>query len=233
MTEKEKQTKQAHFPKFTFDDVLALQCCMETVKKVQEDKELYEKLNLIHSKIYDAYWLEKQDEQASLQNNKNVDLTKILKDCPKGWKFWSPIFGEVEFVYNYGEKGFVNVSVGDGSEWSFASDATIFFGNIKSREVMLYPSKELRDWSKFTAPWYKKEKFDPRTLKTFNKVLVRDEKYLAWRCGFFSHKSCDNASFPYITVGQSYRYCIPYNDETKRLVGTTEEASEYYRYWED
>ena len=50
-----EQTKQAHFPKFTFDDVLALQCCMETVKKVQEDKELYEKLNLIHSKIYDAY----------------------------------------------------------------------------------------------------------------------------------------------------------------------------------
>ena len=26
-----------------------------------------------------------------------LDLTKILKNCPKGWKFWSPIFGEVEF----------------------------------------------------------------------------------------------------------------------------------------
>ena len=51
-----KYTKQVHYPKFTFDDVLALQCCMETVKKVQEDKELYEKLNLIHSKIYDAYY---------------------------------------------------------------------------------------------------------------------------------------------------------------------------------
>lgn len=50
-----KHTKQVHYSKFTFDDVLALQCCMETVKKVQEDKELYEKLNLIHSKMYDAY----------------------------------------------------------------------------------------------------------------------------------------------------------------------------------
>lgn len=62
MTEKEKQdkqTKQVYFPKFTFDDVLALQCCMETVKKVQEDKELYEKLNLIHSKMYDTYCIEK------------------------------------------------------------------------------------------------------------------------------------------------------------------------------
>lgn len=55
LEKKGEQKKQVHFPKFTFDDVLALQCCMETVKKVQEDKELYEKLNLIHSKIYDAY----------------------------------------------------------------------------------------------------------------------------------------------------------------------------------
>lgn len=48
---------------FTFDDVLALQCCMETVKKVQEDKDLYEKLKDIHGRVYDAYQLEKQGEQ--------------------------------------------------------------------------------------------------------------------------------------------------------------------------
>ena len=67
MTEKEKtivllekqseQKKQMYFPKFTFDDILALQCCMETVKKVQEDKELWEERNLRHSKMYDADWL--------------------------------------------------------------------------------------------------------------------------------------------------------------------------------
>lgn len=54
---------QVIFPTFTFDDVLALQCCMETVKKVREDKDLYEKLNDLHSRVYDAYHLEKQDEQ--------------------------------------------------------------------------------------------------------------------------------------------------------------------------
>ena len=59
-----EQKKRMYFPKFTFDDILALQCCMETVKKVQEDKELYEQLTLIHSKMYDAYWFEKQGEQA-------------------------------------------------------------------------------------------------------------------------------------------------------------------------
>ena len=29
--------------------------------------------------------------------NENIDLTKILKNCPKGWKFYSLIYGEVKF----------------------------------------------------------------------------------------------------------------------------------------
>ena len=29
--------------------------------------------------------------------NNNIDLKKILKECPKGWKIYTPIFGEVEF----------------------------------------------------------------------------------------------------------------------------------------
>ena len=64
-----KTINNVHFPKFTFDDVLALQRCMETVKKVQEDKELYEQLNLIHDKIHDAYWLGKQGETSPILSN--------------------------------------------------------------------------------------------------------------------------------------------------------------------
>ena len=30
--------------------------------------------------------------------NENIDLTKILKDCPKGTKLYSIIHGEVEFI---------------------------------------------------------------------------------------------------------------------------------------
>ena len=29
--------------------------------------------------------------------NENIDLTKILKDCPKDWKFYSSIYGSVKF----------------------------------------------------------------------------------------------------------------------------------------
>lgn len=163
--------------------------------------------------------------------NENIDLTKILKDCPKGWKFWSPIFGEVEFERNYENKGFFNVSlVEDGTEWSFVYDATIFLGNIKSREIMLYPSKEQRDWSKFTAPWYKKDKFDPSTLNPFDKVLVQISRDDIWSVDFFSYYN-DEYKKCICTGLVHYFYCIPYNDETKDLVGTCNEAPDYYKWW--
>lgn len=163
--------------------------------------------------------------------NENIDLTKILKDCPKGWKFWSPIFGEVEFERNYENNNFFNVSlVEDGTEWSFVYDATIFLGNIKSREIMLYPSKEQRDWSKFTAPWYKKDKFDPSTLNPFDKVLVQISRDDIWSIDFFSYYN-DEYKKCICTGLVHYFYCIPYNDETKDLVGTCNEAPDYYKWW--
>lgn len=77
-----------------------------------------------------------------------------------------------------------------------------------------------------------KEKFNPNTLKPFDKVLVRDYFHDEWMCTFFSHIR-ENSDSPYVGVNLDWRCCIPYNDDTKHLVGTTKEAPEYYRYWED
>ena len=118
--------------------------------------------------------------------------------------------------------------------WEINADGIISIDEVTSPEVMLYPSKEMRDWSKFTAPWLKKERFNPKTLKAFDKVVVRGTKISEWICGLFSHiiKS-DNYDF-YICIGSGdYKYCIPYNDNTKHLVGTIDEAPDFYRYWED
>ena len=225
------------FPKFTFDDVLALQCCMETVKKVQEDKELYEKLNLIYSKMYDAYRIEKQNEQASLQNNKNIDLTKILKDCPEGTKLYSPLFGEVYFNgIRSDDECAITITEGDLTA-SFTEKGVYYPG--KDGECLLFPSKEQRDWSKFTAPWHKKEKFDPKTLNVFNKVLKR--VYLgAWFADFVSVPGDDElCDIPSLVGSSNFNEVIPYNEETKHLLGTADEAPEYYQYvdeddeWED
>ena len=77
-------------------------------------------------------------------------------------------------------------------------------------------------------------RFAPKTLKPFDKVLVRDENTRCWICALYSHKKEDKqCTYKYVTIDYEYRYCIPYNDDTKHLVGITDEAPEYYRYWED
>ena len=78
-----------------------------------------------------------------------------------------------------------------------------------------------------------KEKFDPKTLKPFDKVIVKDYPASYWNCDFFSRVDDSTSNHKFITIGYAYKFCIPYNDDTKHLVGTTEEAPEYYRYWED
>ena len=75
-------------------------------------------------------------------------------------------------------------------------------------------------------------KFDPNTLLPYDRVLVRDKHYNRWRCSFYSHVK-ENSTYKYAVSGFAYAYCIPYNEETKHLVGTRDEAPEYYRYWED
>ena len=178
--------------------------------------------------------------------NENINLTKILKDCPKGWKFYSSVYGEVKFEtiefqrlkYRYNsymptcnhqiveeDPRPIKFTVQD-IEHCVSSAGE----HIKGKgECTFFPSKDQRDWNKFTAPWYKKEKFDPKTLKPFDRVLVRDRDIEHWICSLFSHIINDE----YLCIGSCFIYCIPYNDDTKHLVGTTDEAPEYYRYWED
>ena len=115
--------------------------------------------------------------------------------------------------------------------WEINADGTISIDEVTSPEVMLYPSKEMRDWSKFTAPWLKKERFDPKTLKAFDRVLVNHDDI--WKVDFFSHICQYEPNGWCQCIGDSYYICIPYNDDTKHLLGTKEEAPEYYRYWED
>ena len=80
----------------------------------------------------------------------------------------------------------------------------------------------------------KKERFDPKTLKPFEKVLVRDSDNESWCCDLFSHIKEENTCYKYVASGFfNYRCCIPYNDDTKHLVGTTDEAPDFYKYWED
>lgn len=61
-----------------------------------------------------------------------------------------------------------------------------------------------------------KPKFDE--LKPFDKVVVRCGEADRWSIDFFSHKTSNG----YICTGGAwFGYCLPYNEETAKLIGTT------------
>ena len=178
--------------------------------------------------IFIEYNDEQPQEQA--EQPQKLNLCEILKDCPKGTKLYSTVLGYVIF------QGIVEgavypivVSCENGVNEDFTADGKMFIDF--DGECTLFPSKEQRRWADFIAPWLKKERFDPKTLKPFDKVLGGDYG-LKWGVDFFSH-TCNDEYHPYRCVGNIYKYCIPYNDETKHLVGTKDEAPDFYRYWED
>ena len=64
-------------------------------------------------------------------------------------------------------------------------------------------------------------------LKPFDKVLCRNSKDDTWEADFFARltrKEIDyTQSGKYLCVGDLWMYCIPYNEETAHLLGTTDE----------
>ena len=167
--------------------------------------------------------------------NENLDLVEILKDCPEGTKLYSTIYGKVEFDEICKDTYYpISIKVNPTFFAKVTSDGrhvSHFDG-----ECTLFPSKDQRDWSKFKPKKPKKPKFDPKTLNPFDKVLVFIDDI--WFCDLYSHHNDDTpyddyVAFSYVCVSTNANRVIPYNEDTKHLVGTYEEAPEFYRYWED
>lgn len=168
--------------------------------------------------------------------NENLNLVEILKDCPEGTKLYTPIWGEVVFIEVKKNKNClypICINTNAASSYTYLAKDGRYLMYREESECILFPSKDQRDWSKFTAPWLKKERFDPKTLQPFDKVLVKYLKDDYWSCDLFSNITKDGKIYPYLCVSGVYKYCIPYNDDTKHLVATNKEAPEFYRYWED
>lgn len=164
--------------------------------------------------------------------NENIDLTKILKGCPKGIKFYSTIYGIVEFIgFDHSSIYPISMKLEFGGVGCFTKNGRVF--SSYDGECTLFPSKDQRDWSKFERFWDKPkvEKFDPKTFQPFDKVLVRDNPLNKWRPEFFGFL-VQHEKYT-ICAGSFWYQCIPYNDDTKHLVGTKEDCAEYYKWWEE
>ena len=170
--------------------------------------------------------------------NENIDLTKILDGCPKGTKLYSAIYGDVT-LFEVDSSGFYPIRLSgivddEVCNLIFATeDGKSLYG---IGECTLFPSKDQRDWSKFERFWDKPKikKFDPKTFQVFDKVLVRiGTNYDSgeWHIDFFEYFDEKNKMI-FNLSSLPNNWVIPYNDETKHLVNTTDDCAEYYKWWE-
>ena len=165
--------------------------------------------------------------------NENIDLTKILDGCPKGTKFHSALFGQVSFIKIEPYSSFPIVCKRSDDIIFRCDKGGIYIKGYAGAECIFFPSKDQRDWSKFERFWDKPkvEKFDINTLQPFDKVLVRDTDYFEWNACLFSLSKYPDQDMAKC-VGGYWFNCIPYNEDTKYLIGTNKDCPEYYKWWE-
>lgn len=79
-----------------------------------------------------------------------INIAEILRDMPKGTKLYSPLFGTVTLeCCDINSKDYpIRTTLHNGSCTSFSPHGT-FLRGFESAETVLFPSSEIRDWSKF------------------------------------------------------------------------------------
>lgn len=76
---------------------------------------------------------------------KDFDIYEILKGVPVGTKLYTPMCGKVAFTYLATSKGVIRTEGKNGDVHCFDKNGRW----TEEGEVLLFPSKEMRDWSKF------------------------------------------------------------------------------------
>ncbi|MBN2915973.1 MAG: hypothetical protein JTJ26_07745, partial [Prevotella sp.] len=78
-----------------------------------------------------------------------INIAEILKDCPKGMELYSPIYGTVELLKVDSNSTYpIIITIGIDDTGTFTSDGRLY-EQFYSAECLLFPSSEMRDWTKF------------------------------------------------------------------------------------
>lgn len=123
--------------------------------------------------------------------NENLNLVEKLKNVPAGTKLWSKSHGSVELKKVYGHPFFlIVVTCDEGGDVFFTQSAKLKEG--EDCEVMLFPSKNQRDWDLF--------EYDPILVGTPCMVKNTSDWIFRFYAGkgdcFFDQEIRDNETFP-------------------------------------
>lgn len=153
---------------------------------------------------------------------RNINVAEILKSKSKGTKLYSAVFGQMIYI------GIVYDT--NGTEiWLLTEKNrvdTLYLSDGKYREggeVTLYPSKEMRDWSKFA--WKKGDVLvsnDYGTEVIFDKWY--DDTYTSFYCKHYLNSE-DETKFVYYEefICTTERYAIEDKDKAQIYIGIIEE----------
>ena len=89
----------------------------------------------------------------------------------------------------------------------------IFGGKLNRETLEIEKQHEKKEVVDLNPKW---------TPNPFDRVITRNAYDDIWTANIFSHM---NSCGEYVTIGcaSGYHYCLPYNDETAHLLGTTDE----------
>jgi hypothetical protein len=122
------------------------------------------------------------------------------------------------YYHAYMRNEYIYINQVEGEFFSRISRIKRFATDSEKQQLFDALAKEGKRWDS-----EKKQIVDlkPKVeLKPFDRVLVRDSKSDKWRANLFGY--IDNGEY-YHCVFANWVYCIPYNEETAHLLGTTDE----------
>jgi hypothetical protein len=136
-------------------------------------------------------------------------------------------------------KGIGTITFKDQDDWEVTCQVGDHFIHPTSKELFII-TKILDDGNYYTKGEYpyvinkhdlhkytKVNKWNLGWFEPFDRVLVRNSFSTKWTASYFSHY--DNSTHKFAADGRYYEQCIPYNEETKYLVGITLEEPEFYK----
>ena len=125
-----------------------------------------------------------------------LNIAEILKDKPKGTKLHSPLFGKCTFLNIYDSQIYISHHTDIVS--SFYSNGTYF--EFSEAEPLLFPSKEMHDWSKFT--WKKGDVLVSKGRRTLHVIFegFNDDTYTTFKgkhfiCDYSNKENCDDEEY--------------------------------------
>jgi len=127
----------------------------------------------------------------------------------------------------------------DTKHYTFDNDNLLFYtingdyipfldGRIMREAILINIIKTHPDYKELELP---KPHYDIANFHAGMPVLVRDNNIEDWRYTEFSHISSKYRDYNFVAGCTFWHQCIPYNDGTKHLLGTTDMCDEMYINW--